>query len=76
MDWSKLQKGPYQDLDEDAVKHYMKIFKTLKENRKTVLLVLNHFSNPLRFYNKGGWTVKESGHFYHKVVQTNSLVEP
>lgn len=60
MDWSKLQKGPYQDLDRDAVSHYMKIFKTLKENKKTVLLVLNHFANPLWFFDKGGWTIKGS----------------
>jgi beta-glucosidase len=60
MDWSKLQKGPYQELNEDAVNNYIKIFKTLKENKKTVLLVLNHFANPLWFFNKGGWTIKES----------------
>jgi beta-glucosidase len=64
MDWSKLQKGPYQDLDKDAVEHYRKIFKTLKENKKTVLLVLNHFANPLWFFNKGGWIVKEAVYIF------------
>jgi len=64
MDWSKLQKGPYQDLDRDTVAHYMKIFKTLKENNKTVLLVLNHFANPLWFFKKGGWITNRAADIF------------
>ena len=64
MDWSKLQKGPNLPLNEDAVKHYMKIFKTLKENNKKTLLVLNHFSNPLWLFKIGCWTNKKSIDFY------------
>ncbi|GAJ21703.1 unnamed protein product, partial [marine sediment metagenome] len=30
MDWSKLQRGPFNPLDQDVIKHYEKIFKTLK----------------------------------------------
>lgn len=64
MDWSKLQKGPFQLLDKDALKHYEKIFKTLKDNNKKVLLVLNHFSNPLWMYGMGCWTNRSSVKFY------------
>jgi beta-glucosidase len=64
MDWSKLQKGPFQPLDKDALKHYEKIFKTLKDNNKKVLLVLNHFSNPLWMYKMGCWTNRSSVKFY------------
>jgi len=60
MDWSKLQRGPFSPLDRDAIKHYEKIFKTLKENNKKVLLVFNHFANPLWFYRSGCWTNKNS----------------
>ena len=64
MDWSKLQKSPYLPLNIDATKHYEKIFKILKENNKKVLLVLNHFSNPLWLFDIGGWTNKKTVEIY------------
>ena len=60
MDWSRLQKGPYFELESDAVKHYEIIFKALKDNNKKVFLVLNHFANPLWMYSTGCWTNKKS----------------
>jgi beta-glucosidase len=64
MDWSKLQKAPFEPLDKVALNHYEKIFKTLKDNKKKVLLVLNHFSNPLWMYKIGCWTNRNSIKFY------------
>ena len=65
MDWSRLQKGPYFELDKETVKHYEKIFKALKDNDKKVFLVLNHFANPLWMFDIGCWTNKESaGYFF------------
>jgi beta-glucosidase len=76
MDWSKLQKSEYNAFSREAVTHYMKIFKTLKRNNKKVMLVLNHFSNPLWFIRKGGWTSGESVKIYldytRKVLRTFS----
>jgi beta-glucosidase len=63
-DWSKLQEGPYFEFNKDAVKHYEKIFKTLKDNNKKVMLVLNHFANPLWMTKEGGWTNSESVGLY------------
>ncbi len=60
MDWSKLQKNPYDPLEKDAVDHYRIIFNTLKNKKKKIMLVLNHFSNPGWFYRTGGWTNKEA----------------
>ncbi|MDD3519954.1 MAG: family 1 glycosylhydrolase, partial [Actinomycetota bacterium] len=64
MDWSKLQKNPFSELDEDALKHYKYIFETLRKNNKKVCLVLNHFSNPKWFILKGGWAAKTSVNYY------------
>ncbi len=64
MDWSKLQKSAYGSFDSKAVAHYMEIFKTLKNNNKKVMLVLNHFSNPFWFISMGGWTFRESAKIY------------
>jgi beta-glucosidase len=64
MDWSKLQKSAYSSFENKTVTHYMEIFNTLKNNNKKVMLVLNHFSNPLWFIKNGGWTSGESVKIY------------
>ncbi|MBM3707457.1 MAG: glycoside hydrolase family 1 protein [Actinobacteria bacterium] len=69
MDWSKLQKGPFFPLDNDALRHYEEIFKKLKENNKKILLVLHHFSNPLWLSKIGGWTNKKSVEIYFDYVK-------
>jgi beta-glucosidase len=63
-DWSKLQDRPFGNLDFDSLKHYEKILKTLKNNNKKVLLVFNHFANPLWMSASDGWTNKNSVLFY------------
>ena len=60
MDWSKLQDSPFGKLERDALLHYEYIFKTLKENNKKVMLVLNHFSNPAWIFKYGGWVSKKT----------------
>jgi len=64
VDWSKLQKSAYSPLDHKAVSHYMEIFKTLRQNDKKIMLVINHFSNPLWLAEKGGWTNRKSVEIY------------
>lgn len=76
MDWSRLQDASYNSFSNEAAAHYMEIFKTLKSNNKKIMLVLNHFSNPLWFINKGGWTSGKSIKIYldyvKKVLKTYS----
>jgi len=69
MDWSKLQRSAFSSFDNETVEHYMEIFKALKRENKKVMLVLNHFSNPLWFFNKGGWTSKKSPEIYLDYVK-------
>ncbi len=69
MDWSKLQKIAYGPFDNKVVTHYMEIFKTLKKNNMKTMLVLNHFSNPLWFAGKGGWTSSDSVKIYFDYVK-------
>jgi beta-glucosidase len=63
-DWSKLQDKPFGNLDSGALKHYEKLLKVLKDNNKKVLMVFNHFSNPLWMFDSGGWPNKNSVTFY------------
>ncbi len=69
MDWSKLQRRPCSPLEKDAVDHYKFILKTLKENNKRVLLVFNHFANPLWFYRIGCWTNRYSPYIFQNYVK-------
>jgi len=59
MDWSMLQEEPFGGLNKDTLLHYEYIFKTLKENNKKTMLVLNHFSNPAWIFKSGGWVSKK-----------------
>ena len=63
-DWSKLQEKPFDRLNAQACSHYKEILKVLKNNDKKVLLVLNHFSNPLWMYQRGCWTNGASSDFF------------
>lgn len=69
MDWSKLQRNAYGSFDSEVVAHYTEIFKTLKSGNKKIMLVLNHYSNPLWFFEKGGWTAGESPKIYFDYVK-------
>ena len=63
-DWSRLQHSPLRQLDRQALDHYGTILKKLKEKNMKILLVLNHFSNPIWMYKTGGWANKDSVNFY------------
>ncbi len=69
MDWSRLQKGPYFELDSEAVNHYRIIFETLKKNNKKVFLVLHHFANPLWMFDTGCWAARESPAYFFDYVK-------
>src|SRR5687767_5004947 len=49
MDWSKLQKEPFGDFDQKVVAEYTDFLSKLKERKRTIMLVIHHFTNPLWF---------------------------
>ena len=69
MDWSKLQRRPYSTLEKEAVDHYKIILKTLKQNNIRVLLVFNHFANPVWFYKLGCWTNRYAPYLFIDYVK-------
>lgn len=69
MDWSKLQDAPYAPLNKEVVEHYSFMFRTLKENNKKIMLVLNHFSNPKWLFDMGGWTNPKSADIFFDYVK-------
>jgi beta-glucosidase len=58
--WSKLQQAPLAPLNVEAVTHYRQLMLKLQEKGVDIMLVLHHFSNPIWFSEKGGWSNPES----------------
>jgi beta-glucosidase len=53
--WSKLQRGPYEQFDQQTTEHYHKLFRALKQKNVNIMMVLHHFANPSWFAASGGW---------------------
>jgi len=56
FDWSRLQGGPKEELNEKAVGEYRGFYGGLKERGVHLMLVLHHFANPQWFAEGGSWT--------------------
>ncbi len=63
IDWSMIE--PQEGvINHDAIKHYHELLDALKEANITPMVTLHHFTHPLWFEEKGGWTKEENiGHF-------------
>lgn len=72
--WSKLQRAPMAELDQETVDHYKSVIKKLRSKNVSIMMVLHHFTNPLWFARKGGWENEENIvlwiDFAKKVVKT------
>jgi beta-glucosidase len=74
VSWSRLQRGPFEELNEVVVNEYIALFETLRSRHVSIMMVLHHFTNPKWFTSAGGWE-KESNNAYwldfgKKVVDT------
>ncbi len=74
LSWSKLQRGPKQELHQATVDEYKAFLADLQSRGVKIMMVLHHFTNPLWFANIGSWE-KESNielwvDFGKKVVAT------
>lgn len=53
--WSRLQRGPFMNFDEDTKAEYHTLLQKLKSKGIDIMMVLHHFANPVWFAEKGGW---------------------
>lgn len=62
IEWSRIepQKGIF---DVSAIEHYRKVISELRSRNLEPIVTLHHFTNPVWFSQKGGWT-KYSGRKY------------
>jgi beta-glucosidase len=72
--WSKLQKKPYGEFDQEVVRAYDLFLEALVSRGVAIMMVMHHFANPIWFSAKGGWANKENIdvwiHFAKQLVDT------
>ena len=59
IEWSRIepQEGVF---DDQAIHHYREVVQSLRRKSLEPIVTLHHFTNPLWFYEKGGWLHKEA----------------
>jgi len=68
VEWSRIQPTP-DTWDEDALDRYRTMLRGLRERGMTPMVTLHHFSDPLWFYEAGGWEKEESVSQFEKYVR-------
>ena len=71
IEWSRIEPSE-GDFDSRQIRHYRDVLGELREQGIRPMVTLHHFTSPLWFSHKGGWTVPGSAHafmpFVHKVI--------
>jgi beta-glucosidase len=67
IEWSRIepQEGNFQPLE---IEHYRKIIADLKSKGMEPIVTLHHFTNPVWFSQKGGWTKFELQKYFLRFV--------
>jgi beta-glucosidase len=68
VEWSRIQPTP-DTWDENALEHYRNMLRGLKERGMTPMVTLHHYSDPLWFYEMGGWEHKDAVTLFEKFVR-------
>lgn len=69
IEWSRIepQEGKF---DLEAIDHYKKVLKALKDRGLTVMLTLHHWTNPTWLTHKGGWENNKTPWYFARFVKT------
>ncbi len=59
LEWSRIQPEAGR-FDAEPVQQYKRMFLSLREKKIKTVVTLHHFTNPLWFYERGGWFNPES----------------
>ena len=68
IEWSRIepQEGNFQPLE---IEHYRKIIADLKSKGMEPVVTLHHFTNPIWFSQKGGWTKFKLQRYFLRFVE-------
>jgi beta-glucosidase len=78
IEWSRIEPSP-GEFDAQQIRHYRDVLGELREQGIEPMVTLHHFTSPIWFASKGGWSAKDSAHaflpFVHRIVdQLGDLV--
>ena len=68
IEWSRIQPTP-DTWDEDALERYRTMLRGLRDRGLTPLITLHHYTDPLWFYEAGGWEKEESVALFERFVR-------
>src|ERR1051325_4601227 len=66
--WSRIQPTP-DTWNEETLDRYRTMLRGLRERGMTPMVTLHHFTDPLWFYEQGGWEREESVAQFEKFVR-------
>lgn len=68
IEWSRIE--PEEgEWDKSVIEHYRKVISSLQKKHIKPLITLHHFTNPLWFQKKGGWTHARSVFYFTRFVE-------
>ncbi|NPV86745.1 MAG: glycoside hydrolase family 1 protein [Anaerolineae bacterium] len=68
IEWSRVQ--PAADRwDEDAINYYREIVRGMTERKLMPMVTLHHFTDPIWFYEQGGWEMEDAPGLYARYVE-------
>ena len=73
IEWARIEPEPGV-FDEAEIAHYVDVLKALKERGLTSFVTLHHFTNPVWFAERGGWTAHGAPELFERYVRR--IVEP
>jgi len=68
IEWSRVEpeEGKFS---EEAIEHYRKVIQALRARGLEPFVTLHHFTNPIWFACKGGWTNKKAPEYFARYVE-------
>jgi len=71
IEWSRIEPAP-GEFDSRQIRHYRDVLGELREQGIEPMVTLHHFSSPIWFARKGGWSATGAAHafmpYVHRVI--------
>ena len=68
IEWSRIMPKE-NEVDEDEIEHYHKVFESLKKHNLTGFVNIHHFTVPIWFAEKGGFLKKKNLKYFEKYCE-------
>lgn len=68
IEWSRIEPAE-GDWNRDAIDHYARVLKALRDRGLEPVVTLHHFTNPAWFARRGGWTRRDSVGLFRRYAE-------